>query len=393
MKIVFYSNFLNHHQLPLCMEFIKREDIQFTFVATEKIPQERLDMKYEDMNKKYSFVLCSYENFKNEKKALELAESADIVIIGSAPSYYIENRLKKNNKLTFRFCERSLKKGTWRRFIPKTYQKIYNDYIKYKKYNLYILGASAYTANDLVLCGFPKEKCYRWGYFPETNILNNCNKIISLKKENSIIWVGRFIEWKHPEVALKIAKNLKNIGIKFNLKMVGDGKLKEKLENYVKKNDLKNFVEFTGSISNEEVKKYMLETEIFLLTSDFYEGWGAVLNEAMNSMCVPVVSHSCGATAFLINSRDNGFVYKYGEINEALEYIKLLFKNCNLRKEMSKKAYNKILNEWNSKVAVERLLELVKKLLNEENSNIHGDGPCSISPIYKNNWYKKIKGK
>lgn len=124
MKIVFYSNFLNHHQLPLCMEFIKREDIQFTFVATEKIPQERLDMKYEDMNKKYSFVLCSYENFKNEKKALELAESADIVIIGSAPSYYIENRLKKNNKLTFRFCERSLKKGTWRRFIPKTYQKI-----------------------------------------------------------------------------------------------------------------------------------------------------------------------------------------------------------------------------------------------------------------------------
>ena len=123
MKIVFFSNFLNHHQLPLCLELAKRCNNEFTFVATEKIPQERLDMQYEDMNEEYSFVLRSYESEEANNKALCLAEEADIAIIGSAPEYFIEKRLKDKNKLTFRFCERSFKKGIWRRFIPKTRKK------------------------------------------------------------------------------------------------------------------------------------------------------------------------------------------------------------------------------------------------------------------------------
>ena len=123
MKIVFFSNFLNHHQLPLCLELAKRCNNESTFVATEKIPQERLDMQYEDMNEEYSFVLRSYESEEANNKALCLAEEADIAIIGSAPEYFIEKRLKNKNKLTFRFCERSFKKGIWRRFIPKTRKK------------------------------------------------------------------------------------------------------------------------------------------------------------------------------------------------------------------------------------------------------------------------------
>ena len=100
MNIVFFSNFLNHHQLPLCNEFIKNEDINFTFVATEPIPQSRLNMNYQDMNKKYSFVLCAYESDENVQIALQLVREADVAIIGAAPIFYIEERLKKN-KLTF----------------------------------------------------------------------------------------------------------------------------------------------------------------------------------------------------------------------------------------------------------------------------------------------------
>ena len=60
MKITFFSNFLNHHQLPFCLEMCKLTENQFTFVATERIPQERIDMGYADMNVAYDFVLCSY---------------------------------------------------------------------------------------------------------------------------------------------------------------------------------------------------------------------------------------------------------------------------------------------------------------------------------------------
>lgn len=387
MKIVFFSNFLNHHQLPLCLEFVKKSD--FTFVATEKIPQERLDMKYENMNEIYPFVLRAYESPDAQNEALRLAEIADIVIIGAAPSHFIEKRLKEKNKLTYQFCERSLRKGTWRRFIPRTKKRIVTDYIQYIDKQLYVLGASAYTANDLVLCGFPGEKCYKWGYFPAIESCSDLNAVLGKKKKNSIIWVGRFIPCKHPEAAIRIAKQLKMSGMDFSLKMIGDGPLKEKTEKLAKRSGLENVVEFTGSITNEEVRKSMLESEVFLFTSDFYEGWGAVVNEAMNSACVPVISHACGSAAFLIQPGKNGFLYRYGKENQASGHIKQVFEDRNLKTQMAVAAYETMVNEWNARVAAERLLELSKHLMKEDRSDLYRNGPCSKAPLYKNNWYKE----
>ena len=36
MKITFYSNYLNHHQLPFCIELNRLYGEDFKFVATEK---------------------------------------------------------------------------------------------------------------------------------------------------------------------------------------------------------------------------------------------------------------------------------------------------------------------------------------------------------------------
>ena len=61
MKLTFFSNFLNHHQLPLCKEFIKHVGEQnFRFVSSERIHEERAKMGYEDMNVKYPFFVRSY---------------------------------------------------------------------------------------------------------------------------------------------------------------------------------------------------------------------------------------------------------------------------------------------------------------------------------------------
>jgi len=391
MKIVFYSNFLNHHQLPLCMEFIKKSDIQFTFIATEPIPQTRLDMKYEDMNKVYSFVLCAYESDEKKRKALQLAEDADIALIGSAPIYYIENRLKTNNKLTFRFCERSLKKGMWRRFIPRTRKKIVEEYIRYKDSKLYILGASAYTSNDLVICGFPAEKCFRWGYFPETKRYPNIKKLIELKHPASILWVARLIELKHPEAPIFVAKKLKEEGYSFELNLVGNGKLKCKLQKMIKAYDLQNYVYLRGAMKPEKVREYMEKSKIFLFTSDCNEGWGAVLNEAMNSACAVIASHAIGSVPFLVKDEENGMIYQNGEIDDLYQKVKFLIDNPNMCSRYGEESYNTIVEQWNAETAVNRLLKLSQYLLEDNYSNDYLDGPCSQAPIYKNNWYREEK--
>ena len=80
MKIAFFSNFLNHHQLPLCEALYNIKNVEFIFVACEETHQERLNMGYDDMNTKYPFVIRAYENSAMAEK---IAMESDVVIFGS----------------------------------------------------------------------------------------------------------------------------------------------------------------------------------------------------------------------------------------------------------------------------------------------------------------------
>ena len=101
MKVTFFSNFLNHHQLPFCLAMDKLTGGQFTFVATTPVPQERLQMGYHDMNKQYPFVLTTYDSQENERLAQMLAMRSDVIITGSASEIYTKMRIEQG-KLTFR---------------------------------------------------------------------------------------------------------------------------------------------------------------------------------------------------------------------------------------------------------------------------------------------------
>ena len=169
MKITFFSNFLNHHQLPICLELQKKLGNNFKFVATEKIPQDRLDLGYDDMNNQYDFVVRAYEN---DDEALKLGIESDVVIIGSAPQKYIKERLKQK-KLIFRYSERIYKNG----FNIKTFLSLIKQFTFKERNNTYLLCASAYSAYDFNLSLAYINKTYKWGYFPIVNEYD-LNKLI-----------------------------------------------------------------------------------------------------------------------------------------------------------------------------------------------------------------------
>ena len=361
MKIAFFSNFLNHHQLPFCQELFGTPDVEFVFVATERVPEYRSQMGYRDMNAEYPFVLREYESEENRKQAEQIALTYDVVIFGSAPMQYLDARMEKN-LLTFRFCERSLKKGTWRRFIPRTRKRIYREYIQYKNKKLYILGASAYTASDLALCGFPKEKCFQWGYFPEIKQYASVEDVIAEKKPNSILWVARFIKLKHPEVPLYVAKRLQKEGYDFQMNLIGSGELEGKIRKFVQNNNLSDRVHLLGVMSPEDVRKNMEQSEIFLFTSDRHEGWGAVMNESMNSACAVVASGAIGSVPYLIQTGENGFIYQDGNCRDLFQKTKYLLDHSKERKQMAERAYHSMIEYWNAKAATSRLLQTICRL-------------------------------
>lgn len=376
MKIAFFSNFLNHHQLPLCEALYGTEGVEFIFVACEKIPEDRIRMGYEDMNTKYPFVLRAYEDSEAaEKVALEY----DAVIFGACPTSYLAIRIKEN-KLSFRFCERSLKKGTWRRFIPRTRKKIYEGYTRYKKQNLYILGASSYAASDLALCGFDKKKCFEWGYFPAV-YEKDLEAVFAEKCENKapeILYAGRLLPLKHVMDTVKAIHNLKKQNVAAHFTIIGEGECAEEITSYVSQNGLSDYVTMLPFMSPQEVREYMDMSDIFVFGSNYYEGWGAVVNEAMNSACAVVVSHAVGSAAYLIRSGENGYIYNFADIDELTDKLKSLVCNAERRERFGREAYSTITELWTAEVAAERFIGLCKAIeQGEDYRSLYESGPCS----------------
>lgn len=379
MNLIFVTNMLNHHQYALCKAFGEYFD-DFKLVTTQKTT----GIGYQTAQDA-EFVL-HYENSENKENIEKLILDADTVIFGACPNNLIEIRMKEN-KLSFLYSERFFKKGVWRRFIPKTRKAVDERIARYKNNEMYVLCASAYLPYDLKLMGFPMEKCFKWGYFPATNKYD-VEALLNKKSGGKIklLWVGRMLDWKHPEDAVNIAEKLKKSGIDFELNLVGDGVLREGLDAMVNDKGLSDCVHLLGSKTTEEVRRYMEEASIFLFTSDRYEGWGAVLNEAMNSGCAVVASHAIGSVPFLINDGKNGLIYRSGDLDDLYKKVKYLINNKEKIAELGKNAYITLADLWNAKTAAERFKQLVKAINTDDKDYLFCDGPCSKAEVLKENW-------
>ena len=348
----------------------------YVFVATEPMEKERKDMGW-DLNSKYPYEIRSYENNATAKRALQLAIDSDVMIIGSAPEFYVNERMKSGNKLTFRYSERIYKKGTWRAASPRGMCYRYKTYFRYINKPIYMLCASAYTSGDLAILGSYLGRCYKWGYFPEV-IEHNLDELMNKKKNErtKILWVGRFIDLKHTEDVIEIAKKLKVDGYNLSLDIIGTGEREQYLKELTNKYKLNDTVTFLGSMKPYQVREHMEKSNIYLFTSDFNEGWGAVLNEAMNSGCAVVASHAIGSVPYLIYNEENGLVYKNGDLEGLFQCVKTLLEDNVLAKQLGKNAYKTISETWNAKIAAERLLILFDSLIKGENFYVE-EGPCS----------------
>lgn len=384
MKVVFFSNFMNHHQLPFSRKMAELIGDDYSFIATTPFIQSNVSIGYKDMNSLYPFIIRAYEGEKEREKAFQLARDADVMISGSAPEEYSRERIK-SGKILFRYSERPFKtKNPWYKYPYRL--------LTWRRKNpprkpVYMLCASAYTAADYASLGLFRNKCFKWGYFPEVKQYN-ISALIADKKKHSLLWAGRMLDWKHPDAAVRVAEKLKGAGYSFQLNIIGSGELYEQLEKMIEEKNLGDCVSLLGSMPPDEVRCQMEESEIFLFTSDRNEGWGAVLNESMNSGCAVVANDEIGSVPFLLKDGENGFIYHSGNEDELYDKVKQLLDNKKLREKCANNAYKTLSETWNADVASERLLILADKLQNGEETPFT-EGPCSKAEIIRYIYYER----
>lgn len=175
-----------------------------------------------------------------------------------------------------------------------------------------------------------KIKRYKFSSLLKKDILENVisdevkHKIrhsLGIREETMILAVGQFIHRKGFDVLLKAANKLsKDIGIY----IVGDKPTEEYL-NIVEENSLNN-VHFEGFKTKEELKKYYMASDLFVLPTR-EDIWGLVINEAMAYGLPIITTDRCNAGLELVQNGRNGFIVKTESPDELAARITCVINN------------------------------------------------------------------
>ena len=349
MNIAFFSSFISPHIKPFCDYLYSQPDVNFEYIQTIPITDERKRMGY-DQNDDIPYLLTNL----NLSEMQTISDKADCVIIntGSADTEIVKTRII-NNGLTF-FCnERLFKKGIIK-YADLRLWKQWQLNCKSRGKRVFLLCIGQFTRSDFQKVGFNNGGCFKFGYFPkiESSGFNIDDGVIR------ILWVGRMINWKRPEIALKIATELKKKNINFYMDIIGDGPLYNKLESMCSSEKLYDTVKLHGLVDNDIVRHYMSNSDVLIVTSNRQEGWGAVVNEAL-SVGTPVIAfNSIGAANYLIQDGINGYLCDENNITDMInKIIEVKGKGSILRDGALK-----TIEEWNYRVAGDRFLKVVEKI-------------------------------
>ena len=152
---------------------------------------------------------------------------------------------------------------------------------------------------------------------------------------NYVIYVGRLSEEKGLRTLLSAWRQLDNI----QLKIVGDGPLREELETNARDLNLNTPIEFLGYRNRDEILNLLGAASLQVVPSEWYEGFPMVILEALASG-TPVLASKIGSLDEIIIEGETGYKFIPGNADDLANKVKLHMLNnnhealrCNARKQ------------------------------------------------------------
>jgi len=227
-----------------------------------------------------------------------------------------------------------------------------------KNYLLNLLGQDLKNKIQIVRCGVRFEN-FRYVERQPKEILR-------------ILLVGRFVEKKGICYAIEAFKEVSSEYHNIELRIIGDGELKNEIVNLITSLDLQEKVLLLGPRTQSEVIKEMEMADIFMLpsvtaASGDREGVPVTIMEA-SATGLPVVSTLHSGIPEVVLDGQTGFLVPERDINALAQSLKKLISDPKLRSEMGKQGHAYVAKLYNHQNEMRKLEELFKKLSNKNPS-------------------------
>lgn len=225
--------------------------------------------------------------------------------------------------------------------VTMTQEHLHNDSKKYVT-----MAKKAFRNLDylLVLCDGSRENFIKWlddnkkiKIVQIPNILNNIPDESALLNGNNLVSVGRLHSVKNFETLIKVFEIVQKSIPDATLTIVGGGEEYNALKENVRALGLEDKINITGMVSAEEVKKYMLLSDLYVMTSHT-ECFPMVLLEA-SSVGLPLVSFDVPVgPRSIIEDGQNGYLIDYQNTELMADKIIYILKSREKLRECGAKA-------------------------------------------------------
>lgn len=329
MRLVFWQNCLSPHQLPYIAKLMddKRVD-EVVVVAGMSLSNDRKDMgwslpPYEGLERCQVYV-------KPDDKKIE-----SLLSTNTENSWHLFGGIRADG-FVFHCLNMSMKYDLRRCMItepPLTYdikrnkenaRPLWMHRIRFRlqdyKYAKHIQAVFA-MGTDAVR--YFKSVNRHWQVFNFAYCTEPSDQQVAVDGKAKFLFVGSLSMRKNPLAIIDAYQNMQHKDLLGNISFIGNGELQEALDEKIESNQLQDKVTALGTKSQTDVPKYLAKADVLILPSR-HDGWGAVVNEALQSGCYVIVSDACGAKSLLEGSSKLGAIFKHKsteDLSKCMGYV------------------------------------------------------------------------
>ncbi len=352
MKLVMYQDCISPHQVPLARELAQMVGVNdFRYVYRDMEQSQRSGIGW-DMRECDAWFVHAKSHVEESR---ELVESVDCLLTMFRDVVLLEKRAEKG-LMTFVQTERWFKPsiGMLRLLVP-SYRRMAERFVRLLDVGgVVYLPIGIHAASDMArLCGlmhgdlrclfrapeldferkpggkiwlknggddrkYCLDKMCIWAYYVETSkfdalpVQESSDPRTSQQTRSQrttptairVLWVGRLLNWKRVDTIVRAVgehANLKRVDNslpKITLDIYGAGPEESRLKKMALKYD--DVVKFYPPVPIDDVRKLMREHDIYVLASNGYEGWGAVVSEALEEGMRVIGTYEAGSSATML---------------------------------------------------------------------------------------------